>query len=187
MEKQIKIITLGPQAVGKTSIIERIIHNKFEDYYQSTISLEFNNKTIKYKNSELKLMYVDTAGQEINNSLTLSYIRNSHIVLLVYDNLENFEELKKRWFHYYKENANKKNPKFLVIANKSDLFGHNREKIIQLGKDFADEIDAFFISCSAKSADNIDNVENHIETETKRLVNEEVNNKKNLNDKKNID
>ena len=104
----------------------------------------------------------------------MSYIRNCHIVLLVFDNNpESFKELKDIWFKFYKDNSNNDKSKFIVIANKSDQFGVNREQILQLGKSFSDEIDAFFISCSAKNADNIDNVENIVEKEAKRIINEE--------------
>ena len=61
-----------------------------------------------------------------------------------------------------------------MIANKSDLFGDNRQQIIKSGKEFSDEIDAFFISCSAKNADNMDNLENIIEKEAKRIVDEQT-------------
>ena len=45
MKKNIKIITLGPSGVGKTSIIERIINIRFEDF--STYRLGLQNK--KYR------------------------------------------------------------------------------------------------------------------------------------------
>ena len=37
----INIITLGQSAVGKTSIIKRIVDNNFEDAYDITIGLDF--------------------------------------------------------------------------------------------------------------------------------------------------
>ena len=36
-----------------------------------------------------------------------------------------------------------------------------------------EEINSFFMTCSAKSEDNIDNIVNHILTEAKRLIDEE--------------
>ena len=71
--------------------------------------------------------------------------------------------------------------KFILIANKSDKFGHNRDQIIESAKTFSDEINAFFISCSAKNTDNIDNLENIIEREAKRIIDEEEEKEKTKN------
>ena len=60
-----------------------------------------------------------------------------------------------------------------MIGNKSDLFGNNREEIVKLGDDFSQEINAHFITCSAKSADNMDNLERYIITEARRIIDEE--------------
>ena len=186
MERTIKIITLGPSGVGKTSIINRIVNNDFKTYENNTINFQFNLKTIDYekKNMKLKLNYIDTAGQELyQNILPKNYIRDSLIVLLVFDNLDNLEILEKRWYKFYKENANVKESKFILVANKSDEFGVNRENIKELGNKFADKIDAFFITCSAKSNDNIDNLENIIIKEIKRLIEEEDKEKFKTDDK----
>ena len=174
--KNIKIITLWPAGVGKTSIINRIITKNFHANQISTIAIEntFIEKEYKKKNIILKLNFIDTAGQErYMYSLPKSYIHNSQIILLVFDTLENLEILRGRWFSYYKENADVNNSLFLVVGNKSDLFGDDREKILNLANEFADEIDAFFVTCSAKSNDNIDNLENHILKEAKRLIDNE--------------
>ena len=176
MERSIKIITLGPSGVGKSSIINRIIHNDFKEDINCTIACQLNYKEIVYgkKNMKLILNYIDTAGQEIyQDILPKNYIRDSLIVLLVFDNLNNLEILENRWYTFYKENANIKESKFILVANKSDQFGVDREKIKELGNKFADKIDAFFITCSAKSNDNIDNLENIIIKEIKRLIDEE--------------
>ena len=123
---------------------------------------------------------MDTAGQErYQYTLPKQYLRGSHVVLLVFSNLKDLAELKNRWLQYYKDNANTDKSKFIVVGNKSDIFGENEEEIKRIGGDFAEDIDAFFITCSAKSKDNIDNLENHILTEIKRIIDEEEKEKKN--------
>ena len=145
--KNIKIITLGPSGVGKTSIINRIIQKNFHENQISTVAIDKSYITKKYtkKNLILQLNFIDTAGQErFMYSLPKNYIRGSQIILLVFDNLESLDVLKGRWYNYYKENANIDNSLFIVVGNKSDLFGDNREKILELANEFADDIDAFF-------------------------------------------
>ena len=171
-----KIITLGPVSVGKTSILERIINRKFNIEEKPTLGISVKKITKLYKKKNLEITYefCDTSGQEgYMYILPKSYIRNSQIVLLVFDSLNNLDILKNRWFSFYKDNCNIETTKFIVIANKSDTFGDNNEDIRDLGREFADEIDAPFLSCSAKSDDNIENLFSNIQTESQRLINEE--------------
>ena len=176
MERDIKIITLGETCVGKTSLIERIVKNTFNENQLTTIGNThfIIKKDYKKKNLILKLNFMDTAGQErFITTLPLQYMRNSHIVLLVFSNLKDLEILKNRWYEYYKENCNIGKSKFIIVGNKSDIFGKDKAKIKEEGNKFAEDIDAFFITCSAKSEDNIENLEAHILTEAKRLIDEE--------------
>ena len=183
-EVNINIITLGDQYVGKTSIINRIKYQKFQDHLNSTIGIQLLTIKRKYekKNIMILLNFKDTAGQEIFiSSMPLQYIRNSHIVLLVFSDIETLNSLKERWYTFYKAHANIENSKFILIGNKSDIFGNEKEEIIRQGQD------AHFITCSAKSADNMDNVENFIISEAKRFIDEaleilrEINNNKQIN------
>lgn len=175
MERDIRIITLGETGVGKTSIINRICLKTFniDESSSGATSFQILTKDYKKKNMKMNLYFIDTVGQEkFINILPRQYIRNSHIVLLIYSNENNFETLKGRWFKFYKENCDINKAKFLVVANKSDIFDENREEIIKLGESFAEDIDGFFMSCSAKNRDNIDNLVNHITTESKRIIDE---------------
>ena len=188
MERTINIITLGSSFVGKTSIINRIHFNKFEESLPATIGIKYNiiKRNYTKKNIIISLNFRDTMGHERYQSiLPLQYIRDSHIVLLVFCNIDTLNEVKNRWYKLYKENANIDNSRFILVGNKSDIFGNERDEIIRQGEKFAEDIDAVFITCSAKSADNMDNLERFILTESKRFIDDE-DNKKN-NDKNNID
>ena len=123
----------------------------------------------------MNLNYHDTAGQEkIINGLPKRYIRNSHIVLLVFSDIRTLNVIKDRWYKHYKENANILNSRFILIGNKSDIFGDERDEIIKQGNQFAEEINAHFMTCSAKSDDNMDNIQRYIETEAKRFIDDEI-------------
>ena len=186
MEKEIKIITLGASEVGKTSIINRIVNKKFSE---NAIATQGTDRLVifrdyKQKNIKIKLIFIDTAGQERYANLPIKYIRNCQIVLLVYSNLKNLEELKNRWFTFYKENSNCKKSKFIIVANKSDLFGEKRDIIRNSGKEFSEEINnAYFTSVSAKSDDNIDNLEDYILIESKDIIEKELKSKSYISNK----
>ena len=177
-EKDINIITLGEIGVGKTSIIKRIREEAFDEEELTTefVFSFFNiKKPYKTRNLIMNLNYHDTAGQEkIINSLPKRYIRNSHIVLLVFSDIRTLNVIKDRWYKHYKENANILNSRFILIGNKSDIFGDERDEIIKQGNQFAEEINAHFMTCSAKSDDNMDNIQRYIETEAKRFIDDEI-------------
>ena len=170
--EEINIITLGDSAVGKTSLINRITDKTFSDEHQVTVGFDFKYITRDYNKSfkSIKYYFWDTAGEENFNSLAEIYIRGKEIVLLVFSDLKTLNSLKKRWIEFYKQHADSENSKIIVVANKSDTFGDKYEEIRKLGKEFSMNINSFFIICSAKSKENIDNLEDHIELEAIRLI-----------------
>ena len=174
-ERTINLIALGDNFVGKTSIINRIKYRTFQETHP-TISTDFyfTKKKHEKKNIMINLAFCDTPGQEGFEMITSKeYFNNSHIVLLVFCDIETLNTLKYRWLNYYKEYVNIENSSFILIGNKSDIFGDNRDEILKQGEKFSEEIDAIFITCSAKSEDNMDNLERFIIKEAKRFIDEE--------------
>ena len=174
MEREVKIsvITLGDSGVGKTSIIKRIYDGTFQDVMFSTFGIGdfFVRRKYLKKNIQIVLCFKDTAGQESYQELPVQYIRKSHIVLFVFCDIETLNTLRERWYNFYKEKANIENSRFILVGNKSDLFGNEKEEIERQGQEFADEINAHFITCSAKSKDNIDTLEKIIIDEAKKFI-----------------
>ena len=90
-----KIIFIGDVSVGKTSIINVLMGQKFNNEYEASIGVDFFSKTIKYKGKIIKLQIWDSAGQEKFRSLIPNYIRGSSLVFIVYDvsNRKSFDSL----------------------------------------------------------------------------------------------
>ena len=129
----------------------------------------------------ITLHFRDTNGLESMQSLIpIQYLRDSHIVLLIFSDLDTLDDIINRWYSFYQENTNIDNSRFILVGNKSDLFGNKRDEIINQGNQFAEEIDAHFLTCSAKSAANMDNLERYILTESKRFIDDEEKKKKNI-------
>ena len=174
MEREVKIsvITLGDSGVGKTSIIKRIYDGTFQDVMFSTFGIGdfFVRRKYSKKNIQIVLCFKDTAGQESYQEMPVQYIRKSHIVLFVFCDIETLNTLRERWYNFYKEKANIENSRFILVGNKSDLFGNEKKEIERQGQEFADEINAHFITCSAKSKDNIDTLEQIIIDEAKNFI-----------------
>ena len=119
---EFKIIALGDQNVGKTSISQRYTLDKFEET-MSTIGSSFSSKEHTLTNGKkVKLKLVDTGGEEKYRSLGNSYYRNADGVLFVFahNDRESFENIE-NWVNLFDKNSNNKEiPKFL-IGNKNDL------------------------------------------------------------------
>jgi small GTP-binding protein len=174
-EVEIKIITLGASGVGKTSLIKRIKFGTFAEKNEATLGVDYFVVKKKYQNKNIMILlkYQDTNGLEsMQGIIPQQYIRDSQIVLLVFSNINTLNEVINRWYSFYKENANIDKSKFILIGNKKDIFGDEKEEIERQGNQFAEEIDAHFITCSAKSADNMDNLERYILTEAKKFIDE---------------
>ena len=177
-EVEIKIITLGASGVGKTSLIKRIKFGTFAEKNEATLGVDYFVVKKKYKNKNIMILlkYQDTNGLEsMQGIIPQQYIRDSQIVLLVFSNINTLNEVINRWYSFYKENANIDKSKFILIGNKKDIFGDEKEEIERQGNQFAEEIDAHFITCSAKSADNMDNLERYILKEAKKFIDENEN------------
>ena len=80
-----KLVFLGDQSVGKTSIVTRFMYDTFDSSYQATIGIDFLSKTMYLEDRTVRLQLWDTAGQERFRSLIPSYIRDSSVAVIVYD------------------------------------------------------------------------------------------------------
>jgi small GTP-binding protein len=94
---KLKLIVLGDQFSGKSSILNRYKNNVFMDYSVSTIGVDFVTKTTSKDGNEYCLNMWDTSGQEKFNSIITSYYRNIAVALVVFDlsNNESFLNVKK--------------------------------------------------------------------------------------------
>ncbi|VDM65766.1 unnamed protein product [Strongylus vulgaris] len=104
----------------------------------------------------------DTAGQERFRSITQSYYRSAHAIVLVYDVAcqPSFDCLPE-WLAEIESYANRKVLKILV-GNKVDK-GDEREVPERIGQDFS-EVNGFdyFLETSALDATNVDNLFEHV-------------------------
>ena len=83
--RKFKLVFLGEQSVGKTSLITRFMYDTFDVNYQATIGIDFLSKTMYLDDRTVRLQLWDTAGQERFRSLIPSYIRDSSVAIIVYD------------------------------------------------------------------------------------------------------
>ena len=63
-EKQYKLLLIGEQAVGKSSLMNRYVDNVFEMNIMGTAGLDLKKKIVEIKGEKIKIFIFDTAGQE---------------------------------------------------------------------------------------------------------------------------
>lgn len=119
--RKFKLVFLGEQSVGKTSLITRFMYDTFDGNYQATIGIDFLSKTMYLDDRTVRLQLWDTAGQERFRSLIPSYIRDSSVAIVVYDvtSRESFKATSK-WVEDVR--AERGNEVIIaLVGNKTDL------------------------------------------------------------------
>ncbi|KAG6791500.1 hypothetical protein POTOM_000621 [Populus tomentosa] len=150
-----KLLLIGDSGVGKSCLLLRFADDSYLESYISTIGVDFKIRTVEQDGKTIKLQIWDTAGQERFRTITSSYYRGAHGIIIVYDvtDQESFNNVK-QWLNeidrYASENVNK-----LLVGNKSDLTA-NKVVSYETAKAFADEIGIPFMETSAKNAINVE-------------------------------
>ncbi|TFG04873.1 MAG: GTP-binding protein [Promethearchaeota archaeon] len=145
-----KLVLFGNAGVGKTSLVERFVNNKFEENYLTTLGYNVYEKWISCDGSVISLMVYDIGGQEKFTDLRKKYAEGANTAFLVYDitKKESFAALQK-WKKDLADFAG--NIPFIVIGNKNDLEGQ-REVPIDFAKQICGELGALnFFETSAKT------------------------------------
>ena len=151
----IKIILLGESGVGKTCLIQSYLGKQFIEERPATISCESYIKPIIKNNITYNIQLWDTAGQERFRSMSKIFIKESQIVVFVYDitSQRTFNELP--FWVKYAEDLLGKDIVFGLAGNKVDLFDSDeidKDVLVntQNAKKYASEIGASFSETSAK-------------------------------------
>mmetsp|Transcript_48433 Transcript_48433/g.92663 ORF Transcript_48433/g.92663 Transcript_48433/m.92663 type:complete len:216 (-) Transcript_48433:304-951(-) len=149
-----KLVFLGDQSVGKTSIITRFMYDKYDNTYQATIGIDFLSKTMYLEDRTVRLQLWDTAGQERFRSLIPSYIRDSSVAVVVYDvsNRATFLNTA-RWIEEVRTERGS-DVIIVLVGNKTDHV-EKRQVSIEEGDAKARELGVLFIETSAKAGFNI--------------------------------
>lgn len=151
-----KVVLLGEGRVGKTCLCLRYVQNVFNSDQESTIQATYLDKRINIAGKKsVRLMIWDTAGQERFHALGPIYYRDANGALLVYDITDRDSFRKVR--HWVKELRKivGKNIILVIAGNKIDL-EKNRQVNEEEAVEYAKQVGAIHMSCSAKTGKNVD-------------------------------
>ena len=157
---QFKIVVIGDENVGKTSLILRHAENKFKKDYLPTlgVSITSNSFELPLRKATVNFSVWDFGGQKYFRRVRLSYYAGSQACLIVFDltNKESFENVLK-----WEEEKHKLAGDIITIlvGNKNDLVNErvvSREEVTA----FANEHGYTYFETSALTGANVRDVFN---------------------------
>ena len=148
---------MGDSGVGKSCIILRYIENNFSTNLMNSIGVDFKLKNIELDNKKIKLQIWDTAGQERFRTITTSYYKGAHAILIVFDitDRESFEHVR-NWMADIDKFA-KEGVLRILVGNKCDL-ENSRQVRKEEGNEIANKYGIKYIETSAKETTNIEDL-----------------------------
>lgn len=150
-----KLLLVGAEGVGKSSVLLRFADNTFTESHISTIGVDFKVRKVIINGKAVKLQMWDTAGQERFKTITFSYFRGAHGIVLMFDvtSLDSFAHLD-RWLGEIERHATE-NVITLLVGNKCDN-EVLREVLYEEAAEFAHRLGIPYVETSAKDSAGVD-------------------------------
>ncbi len=170
-----KMVLFGSESVGKTSLVERYINDKFQTEYISTLGYNVYEKQIPYKEGDkepilISLMLFDIGGQEKFRQIRQKYAEGANLAFILFDitnraSFEKIAEWKKDLFEFAGEIP------FMILGNKVDLADERQVTKEEL-QNLASQLGAIdFIETSAKTGLGVDEAFMKLSIETLKKTN----------------
>ena len=127
MKKTVKLIVSGDGGVGKTSFLNRLVHDKFDGNNELTKGVDFFSKNIKVNGHEYNFVMWDFAGQNQFKQLLSNFVDGSVAAFILFD-LSRFNTLEsaEEWIKKLDENG-----KILafLLGTKCDIINFHECKV----------------------------------------------------------
>jgi len=152
-----KLVTVGDSGVGKSCLLTRFVNDYYSDFHVSTIGVDFKTVVTMVKGRLVKLQLWDTAGQERFSVVTGNYYRNSDGFVFVYDatSRASFDHVEQWLSQVQQHHECGPSTIKILVGNKSDMVSELQVTEDE-GRAKAEQMGAFFIATSAKTAANVD-------------------------------
>lgn len=156
---KLKVLVIGDPAVGKTSLVQRFIKERFSWNYKLTVGMDILTKDVEFRQGEIATLSIwDIGGQQKFEYIRSTLYKGLAGALIIFDlaRAQTFKECQK-WLDELKTFAGENIP-FLLIGNKMDFKEEvgcviDEREVLQ----FAERNNTRYIETSAK--DNINVVE----------------------------
>jgi small GTP-binding protein len=150
-----KIVVLGDDGVGKTSLIRRYVDRHFREEYLMTIGVDFSLKKIEIGDTIYTLQIWDMIGQERLKFITKSFFRGASAAVVMFDltNENTFDLRLINWLNEMHDSIGR--IPIILAGNKVDLKDNRKVAKID-GSSFANKLSCPFVETSAKTGENVD-------------------------------
>eukprot|EP01084_Bolivina_argentea_P255225 429206_1 len=155
----LKVGLLGDGKVGKTTLINRYIYNKYGDDYNVAQQIQNSRKIIQFKNHKLILSIYDLPAIPFIDDASINTISvGAGVLLFVFDLMQQQSLFSiKKWFKDAK--ANNKDFVSILVGTKYDLFteldDYNKQRMTEQARKIAKSMRAPLIYCSAAESINV--------------------------------
>lgn len=165
----LKLLLIGDSGVGKSCLLLRFADDSYSESYISTIGVDFKIRTITVDGKMVKLQIWDTAGQERFRTITSSYYRGAHGIMVVYDCTDraSFDNLK-QWMEEIARYGSQEVSR-LLIGNKCDL-AEKKQVSEGEGRELADSLKVNFLETSAKTGLRVEEAFQQMAAEIKNRI-----------------
>ncbi|MFX0032078.1 MAG: Rab family GTPase [Candidatus Hodarchaeota archaeon] len=155
---KLKVLLTGAAAVGKTSLVQRFIKNRFAANYKLTVGVDILTKDVEFRPGEFATLSIwDIGGQQRFEFIRSTFYKGAAGSLLVFDltREQTFTETRK-WLTEIRQFAGENIP-FVLIGNKADLLADVGIVIDKNeARSFAENEKSIYIETSAKTGENVD-------------------------------
>ncbi|XP_030314891.1 ras-related protein Rab-24 [Calypte anna] len=154
-----KVVLLGQEGVGKSSLVERCAHGRFRPGpYQNTIGAAFVAKVLTVGDQTVTLGIWDTAGSERYEAMSRIYYRGARAAVVCYDLTDSSSFQRAKFWVNELQNC-EEGCRIYLCGTKSDLLEEDRRKRgvdFHDVQDYADEIKAELFETSSKTGQSVD-------------------------------
>ncbi|MBY9021165.1 MAG: GTP-binding protein [Candidatus Lokiarchaeota archaeon] len=156
--KTIKVIVSGDGGVGKTSFLNRLVHDSFNEDNELTKGVDFFSKNITVNGIEFNFIMWDFAGQSQFKTLLNDFVDGSIAAVILFDltRINTIENV----YEWIKTLETFGNLPILLIGTKSDLITPSHIEVLDnYILDIVNEYENIitYIKISSKTGENIRN------------------------------
>ncbi len=151
---QIKLLLVGDSFVGKTQLLIRYVNGYFTSTFITSVGIDFKIKNVVIGGIRCKLQIWDTQGQERFRTITTSYYRGAHGIMIMYSITDRQSFLNvARWYEQIRMHADER-VDIILVGNNCNM---EAERVVarEEGEMMAAQLNIPFIEVSANLGEKV--------------------------------